>query len=146
MADKFLTIKGFDEFVAKMRELPKALARKYVRPSLLAGANVVKDAVVAATPVLRGKIPTYKGKPTRTRGLLKKSIKVRTSKQATRDGNVGVFVNVKPAAEGQRGKYSPFDPFFLAFREFFNSQEQRHGPWLCAIHADRRAQVGGRSL
>lgn len=142
MNDQFLKLKGFDEFVAKMRELPKALQRKYLRPSLLAGANVVQKAALAATPILKGKPPTYDGKPTRTPGLLRDNLKVRTSKQATRDGNIGLFVNIAPAAPGDRGKYSPLDPFywqFVTFKTKRNKGDVQKGyrPFL---------QVGARKL
>jgi hypothetical protein len=117
MADQFFTLKGLDAFIAKMAELPKALARKALRPSLLAGAYVAQKATVEAAPRLAK--PVYrKGKLIRTPGLLKSRIKVRTSKEATREGNIGVFVNVKPAAPGERGKYSPLDPFYWKFVTF----------------------------
>jgi hypothetical protein len=142
MADQFFSIKGIEAFLAKIADLPKALARKALRPSLLAGAYVVQKATVEATPRLAK--PVYRnGKLIRTPGLLKSRIKVRTSKDATRAGNIGVFVNVKPAAEGQRGKYSPLDPFFLALRVVQDQDESGQTSRLCPVHANRRAQVGG---
>ena len=44
-----------------------------------------------------------KGAPYRAPGTVKKAIRVRTSKVATRAGDVGVFVNVRPA---KGAKYS----------------------------------------
>lgn len=138
--DKFLQIKGYEEFLAKLRELPNVLKRKYLRPSLVAGAKVVQAAAVESTPRL--KAPVYRqGKMIRKPGLLKERIKVRTSKEATRAGNVGVFVNVKPAAEGQRGKYSPFDPFFWRFVSFKTKKNNGQAPGYVPF-----LQVGARKL
>jgi hypothetical protein len=129
MADQFLTLKGFDAFVAKMRELPKALARKHLRPALLAGAYVVQKAALQEVPVLSAsKVPTYKGKPIRTPGLLRSKLKVRTSKEATREGNVGVFVNIQPAKPGERGKYSPLDPFYFRWVTFKTKRNNGKAP------------------
>ena len=139
-ADFFLSFKGFDEFKALMLDLPNKLKRKYLRPSLLAGAKVVRDAVIPATPRLAK--PVYRdGKLIRTPGLLKSRIKVRTSREATKNGDVGVFVNVQPASPGQRGKYSPLDPFYWRFVTFKtrknNGQPPGYAPFM---------QAGARQL
>lgn len=127
MSDRFFTIQGLEAFKAKMLELPKAIVRKHLRPSLLAGAYVVQKAAKEAAPVL--KAPVFRnGKQIRTPGLLKSSIKVRTSKDATREGNVGLFVNVKPAAPGDRGKYSPLDPFYFRWVTFRTAKNKGVAP------------------
>lgn len=127
MSDRFLTIKGLAEFKAKMLELPKALVRKYLRPALLEGAYVVQKAALAETPAL--KAPVFrKGVQIRTPGLLRKKLKVRTSKQATRDGNVGVFVNIQPAKAGERGKYSPLDPYYFRWVTFSTTKNKGRAP------------------
>jgi hypothetical protein len=46
---------------------------------------------------------------------------VRTSKADKKDGNVGVFVNVKPAKSGQRGAKSRDDPYYWRWLEFGRS-------------------------
>ena len=51
-------------------------------------------------------------------GTVRKAITVRTSKVARRNGDLGVYVNVRPAKGGQRGKYSPTDPFYWRWLEF----------------------------
>lgn len=140
MADSFLTIKGLEAFKAKMVELPKALARKFLRPSLLAGGYVVQKAVVDATPRL-AKPVFRKGQQIRTPGLLKSRIKVRTSKEATRDGNVGVFVNVKPASPADRGKYSPLDPYYWRWIQFSTKRNQGKAPGFVPF-----LSIGARKL
>jgi len=74
----------------------------------------VRDEAKAKAPVLQ---PTLKV-PYRKPGTLRKAISVRTSKVARRAGDVGVFVNVRPAKAGQRGAKSPVDPFFWRFVNF----------------------------
>lgn len=140
LSDQFFNIKGLEAFVAKMAELPKALARKVLRPSLLAGAYVVQKATQEAAPRLAK--PVFRnGKQIRTPGLLKSRIKVRTSKEATRAGNIGVFVNVKPAAPGDRGKYSPLDPFYWRWISFSSKTNKGKPPGYVPF-----MQIGARKL
>lgn len=105
-------IQGFDDLAAKLREIPKALRKRVLRNALAAGGRLVRDAARASAPVLQA--PT----PYRTLGLLKKQIVVRTSKASRRAGDVGVFVNVRPAKSGQRGAKSRTDPFYWRFVNF----------------------------
>ena len=139
-------IKGFDDLSAKLRGIAPALRKKAVRNALAAGARLVRDAARASAPVLSKPVPY------RTPGLVKKSIVVRTSKVAKRAGDVGVFVNVRPAKGARfssktrrllgvkvrtrtqtrvslRGARSPFDPFYWRFLEFGTSK-MRARPFL----------------
>jgi HK97 gp10 family phage protein len=56
--------------------------------------------------------------PYRKPGTVKQAIRVRTSKADRRAGDVGVFVNVRPAKAGQRGAKNPNDPFYWRWLEF----------------------------
>lgn len=128
-------IRGFDDLAAKLREIPKAMRKRVLRNALAAGGRLVRDKAKADAPVLQGSVPY------RTPGLLKKSIVVRTSKRDRRAGDVGVFVNVKPAPgakyktrtsrflgvkikervqtrTSQRGAKSKTDPFYWRFVNF----------------------------
>jgi hypothetical protein len=49
---------------------------------------------------------------------VRNAISVRTSKRDRREGNVGVFVNVRPAKAGARGAKSRQDPFYWRWLEF----------------------------
>jgi HK97 gp10 family phage protein len=107
---------GVDELTRKLREITPALRKRTLRNALAAGGRIVRDdarknVAVLSTPV-----------PYRTRGLLKKSLSVRTSKAARRSGDVGVFVNVKPAKGANRGAKSRVDPFYWRFVEFGTSK------------------------
>lgn len=105
-------IRGFDDLAAKLREIPKAMRKRVLRNALAAGGRLVRDAAKASAPVLQAPAPY------RTAGLVKKSIVVRTSKKDRRAGDVGVFVNVRPAKSGTRGAKSKTDPFYWKFLEF----------------------------
>jgi HK97 gp10 family phage protein len=109
-------IQGFDDLAAKLREIPKAMRKRVLRNSLAAGARLVRDAARRSAPVLSA--AAARKAPYRTPGLLKNSVVVRTSKQDRRNGNVGVFVNVRPAKSGMRGAKSKSDPFYWRFVNF----------------------------
>ena len=116
---------GFDDLIAKLRAIAPALRKKALRNALAAGARLVRDDAKRQVPVLSATMKT----PYRTPGLLKKSIAVRTSKVARRAGDVGVFVNVRPAKAGQRGAKSKTDPFYWRFVEF-GTAKMRARPFL----------------
>lgn len=101
---------------ALMGVVPKLRVRA-LRNALSAGARLVRDEARRATPVLAAPI-RRKGIVVRNPGTLRKAISVRTSKIARRRGDVGVFVNVRPAKRGARGANSPTDPFYWRFVEF----------------------------
>lgn len=130
------TVSGLADLKTAMQALPEKLRRKVLVKALKAGAKVVLQAARQAVPVLAA------ASPYRTPGLVKKRLTVRTSKSARQAGNIGVFVNVKPA-EGakyrttsvkrvaglkiterklkkasQRGAKSKLDPYYWRWLEF----------------------------
>jgi HK97 gp10 family phage protein len=107
-------VKGLDELKRKFEEIPKALRARVLRNALAAGARLVRDEAKRNAPVLSGSIKAPYRKP----GTVKNAVKVRTSKMDRRAGNVGVFVNVKPAPNGQRGAKNINDPFYWRWLEF----------------------------
>lgn len=118
-------IRGFDDLAAKLRAIAPALRRRVLRNALAAGARLVRDDARRAAPVLVNPAQV----PYRTPGLVRSQIVVRTSKEARRKGDVGVFVNVRPAKgakyrngaqvrASQRGARSKNDPFYWRFLEF----------------------------
>lgn len=114
-------IEGLDDLRATLRALPDKLRRRALRNALAAGARVVRDAARLRAPVLR--TSTYSGasairRGVRAPGTVRRAIAVRTSKAARRAGDVGVFVNVRPAKGAARGATKPTDPFYWRFLEF----------------------------
>ena len=83
-------LKGFDDLASKLREIPNQLRRRVVRNALAVGGRIVRDEARRNAPVLKVR------NPYRATGTLRNAIRVRTSKVARSEGNVGVFVNVKP--------------------------------------------------
>lgn len=120
-------VKGLAELKRKFEEIPKALRRRVIRNALSAGARLVRDEAKRNAPVMLSDTKAPYRKP----GTVKSAIKVRTSKLDTRAGNVGVFVNVKPANMGQRGAKNPRDPFYWRWLEF-GSKKMRARPFLRA--------------
>jgi HK97 gp10 family phage protein len=115
--DSWVRIEGLDEVLKALRELPDKLRRRVLRNALAAGARAVRDEARRNTPVLLDQ----RKAPFRTPGLVRKKISVRTSKAARRAGDVGVFVNVKPAKGGERGARSRTDPFYWRWVNFGKS-------------------------
>lgn len=107
-------IEGFDELAKKLRELVPAMRKRVIRNALSAGARLVRDDAKRNAPVLSASVNAPYRKP----GTLRSAIRVRSSKQARRVGDIGVFVNVKPAKTGMRGAKSKTDPFYWRFVEF----------------------------
>ena len=120
-------IEGFDELARKLRELAPAMRKRVLRNALSAGARLVRDDAKRAAPVLSlsGDLKAPYRKP----GTVRDAIRVRSSKVARRAGDVGVYVNVKPAKSGARGAKSPTDPFYWRFLEF-GTQKMSARPYL----------------
>jgi HK97 gp10 family phage protein len=112
MADSVQVKVDVTELRRRLAELPAKLRRKVLVKALKAGARHVQRAARAAAPVLATP------QPYRTKGLLRRRITVRTSKAAKERGDVGVFVNVRPAKAGERGANSKLDPFYWRFVAF----------------------------
>lgn len=110
-------ITGLDGAIATLKGLPDKLRKRALRNALAAGGRLVRDAAKRATPILSASDPAVR-KGWRKPGTLKKAITVRTSKQSLKKGDVGVFVNVRPAKQGNRGAKNPNDPFYWRFIEF----------------------------
>lgn len=115
------TVTGLPELKAALLAIPRELRRRALRNALAAGARAVRDEARRRAPVL--KASTYAGSSAIRRGVrkpgtLQKAIIVRTSKVARRAGNIGVFVNVRPAKGGNRGAKSPNDPYYWRWQEF----------------------------
>lgn len=139
-------ISGIDDLKRALAEIAPQLRKKVLLSALRKAARVVSGAARAAAPVLS------RPHPYRTRGLVKRRISVRISKVARRAGDVGVFVNVKPAPgarfkttrssflgiktssrtlvkKSQRGAQSATDPYYWRFLEF-GTRKMRARPFL----------------
>lgn len=107
-------VRGLEELKAVLRDVPLQMRRKLLQPALRAAARVVQAEARRIVPVLQAADRAPHRKP----GTVRRAISVRTSKIARRAGDVGVFVNVRPAKPGQRGAKVPTDPFYWRFLEF----------------------------
>lgn len=121
MAEIEVRIQGLEEVMAQLRAVPAKLRVRAIRNALSAGARIVRDEARQAAPVLA------EPDPRRTAGTVRNAIVVRTSKQARRAGDVGVFVNVRPLkasqvraykAGGGKAASNPRDPFYWRWLEF----------------------------
>lgn len=85
------TVRGLPDLRTALAAIPQVFRLKVLKTALREGGKVVQQAARAKTPTLRTL------NPYRTRGLVRRKISIRPSKQARQRGNVGVFVNVRPA-------------------------------------------------
>jgi len=104
-------ITGIPDLKAALAGIVPKLRYRALRNALAAGARVVQRAARAATPVLSSASSMVR-RGYRKPGTLRRAISVRTSRLARRGGDVGVFVNVRPAKKGARGAKNPNDPFY----------------------------------
>lgn len=118
MADDWeFSVSGLNDVNRELREMPAKLRKRALMNALRAAGRVFRDEARRLTPVAI--VPVRrKGLQIRTPGTVRRAISVRTSKQSRRRGDLGVFVNVRPAKKGQRGAYSPTDPFYWRWLEF----------------------------
>jgi HK97 gp10 family phage protein len=124
-------VNGMETLQARLEAMTPFLRKNFVRKALYKGGLVVARRAaepIVVVPVL--KAPIYRrGKLIRKPGTLRDAILVRNSKDVTQTGNVGVFVNVKPAQGADRGADSPNDPFYWRFVEF-GTKRMRARPFL----------------
>lgn len=150
--DMTVKIDGLEEAKAMLRSIPTKLRKRALRNALAAGARVVRDAARKSAPVISPSA-TAVAKGYRNPGTVRDAIVVRTSKKARKAGDVGVFVNVRPAKgakykttttkgllggkrrtrtlvrSSQRGAKVPTDPFYWRFLEF-GTKRARPFPFL----------------
>lgn len=107
-------VRGLPNLKAELAAIVPKLRVRALRNALAAGARVVQRQARANAPVLKASLRA----PYRTPGTVRKAIVVRTSRLARSKGNVGVFINVRPAKRGQRGAKSKTDPFYWRWLEF----------------------------
>lgn len=122
-----VTVQGLDHLKSQLTALTRTLRRRVLRNALAAGAREVRTEARRLAPVLT--VGQARRVPYRTPGTVRRAISVRTSKRDTRAGNVGVFVNVRPAKSALRGAKKPTDPFYWRFLEF-GTRFMRARPFL----------------
>lgn len=152
MAYNEIKVEGLDELKRALRDLPLNLRKRALRDALAAGARIVRDRARRETPVLSGSDPAVQ-KGYRRPGTLRRAIVVRTSRVARQAGNVGVFVNVRPARNAvirggkvlrakEKGARSPVDPYYWRWVEF--GRQARDG--AAARERVARVKVGGKVI
>lgn len=151
-----VTVTGIQDLRAALANVTSQLRKRILRNALAAGGRLVRDAARRATPVLAAPVRRG-GQVIRKPDTVRKAISVRTSKTATRRGDVGVFVNVRPAKgavirkgavvrASQRGATSPDDPFYWQWLNF--GRKGRAGATAAQRRkaGERRARVGRRGV
>lgn len=111
-----VTVSGLQDMRDQFAGLADKVRRRVLRNALASGARLIRDDAKRAAPVLA--VSDSRRAPYRKPGTVRDAIAVRTSKRARRAGNVGVFVNVRPAPAWARGAKSPRDPFYWRWLEF----------------------------
>lgn len=140
-------VSGLPDLREALRGIAPKLRARAVRNALAAGARVVRAGARAAAPVLDLGNPSSRAasKAGRRRpGTVRNALAVRTSKSARRAGNVGVFVNVRPARGAARGANNPRDPFYWRWLNFgWNPARKSHGAGTAGARLRRRLNREG---
>ena len=109
---------GLEDLKQQLRAMPEKLRKRAILNALRAGGRIYRDEARRLTPAIVVPIRMKNGMIRRAPGTVRKAISVRTSKLARRNGDLGVFINSKPAKGALRGTNKPFDPFYWRFLEF----------------------------
>lgn len=136
-------VQGLPDFKEALLSIPRELRRRALRLALAAGGRLVQREARRNAPVISPGHPAVQ-RGRRKPGTLKKAISVRTSKIARRAGDVGVFVNVRPAKRAMRGAKSPQDPFYWRWQNF--GWTPSSGAAAGRKSRPRRRAGGGRSV
>ena len=136
-------VSGIPDLRAALAGIAPKLRVRALRNALAAGARLVQRAARGATPVINpGAMAVRKGY--RKPGTVRQAISVRTSKIARRSGDVGVFVNVRPAKRGGRGAKNPKDPFYWRFINWgWNPARSSDGLGAVGIRTRRKLNKQG---
>lgn len=108
---------GIEDLKAALSELPARLRKRALLSALRKAAGLVRTAARSRAPLISATHPMVR-RGWRKPGTLRRAISVRPSGRDRRSGNVGVFVNVRPAKKGARGAKNPNDPFYWRWVEF----------------------------
>lgn len=155
MAGEFeAKVSGLPDLRAALLGIAPKLRKRALRNALAAGARIIRTAAVseARKHNLAAPIRNSAGQVIRKPGTVANAIAVRTSKRDSKGGDIGVFVNVRPAAgakfktvpstralgliktktrvktrESKRGAKSPDDPFYWRFLEFGTKKQSAAG-------------------
>lgn len=140
MAGEFnLSVKGIEALREELLKLAPELRRGPAQRALRKGAEPVLAKAIAETPQLLANV-YRRGIMIRRAGTLRRSLKIRASKDTNRTGDVGVFVNIAPlkkgaiadfkAATGRRGADNPDDNFYWRFVHFATKRNKNPRPFL----------------
>jgi HK97 gp10 family phage protein len=145
MADKFISLIGVDDLKKAISGLNRTMRRRVLLDSLRRAARVIQADAKQRAPVLR------RPAPFKVRGLVRRSITVRSSRLARRKGMVGVFVTVRRSkAARERGSFSvlstrrtvrPNDPYYFRFLEMGTKNMRPRSFLGPALQARSRAAV-----
>ena len=134
-----IKVDGLDSLKAELLKLAPDMRKGPARRALRAGAKPVLERAVAETPRLTSSI-YRRGKMIRRAGTLKAALKIRSSKDVNKTGDVGVFINFKPLkrgaidafkeATGRPGSQNPDDPFYWRWVHFATRRNKNPKPSL----------------
>lgn len=140
MAGEFdIKFGGADDLKKALEELAPEMRRGPGRRALVKGAEPVLAKAIAETPELSRDV-YRRGKMIRQKGTLKRALKIRSSKDVNKTGDVGVFVNIKPlnkgaiadfkAATGRSGSQNAQDPFYWRWQTFSTRRNKNPSRFL----------------
>lgn len=141
-----LKVDGLEPLKAELAKLAPEMRKGPARTALRAAMKPVLDIAYAQTHILPRNI-FKRGKMIRRAGTLRRALKIRSSRDVNKTGDVGVFVNYKPLkrsaiqafkeATGRRAADNPDDPFYWRWTVFATRRNK---------NPTRALQKGGSQL
>lgn len=134
-----MRVDGLKNLEQAIDELTADMSKRVVRGALRDAARPIVAGARTRAPVLASPHPY------RVPGTVRRNIGVFNSKQARREGMVGVYVRVRrlskgavtafKRATGRTGAQNPFDPFYWWFLEFGTKRIAPRRYMSAAFHA-----------
>lgn len=140
MAGEFdIKVSGVAALRTALLSLAPELRKGPARRALVKGAEPVLARAIAETPILAADV-YRRGILYRKRGTLRNALRIRSSKDVNKTGDVGVFVNIKPLSKGAIAEFksatgrpsgsNASDPFFWRFVHFATRRNKNPKPFL----------------
>jgi HK97 gp10 family phage protein len=114
-------LSGMEALQRELAAMPDKLRKRALAAAWRKAATVARTQAKRQAPVLDANKPgsAYAlKKGIRAKGTVRKAISLRPSGRDRKRGDVGVFINVRPAKGGNRGGKNPRDPFYWRWLEF----------------------------
>ena len=122
------TVTGIEDLRRELAAMPEKLRKRALAAAWRKAATIARTEAKRRAPVLDISKPSSASalkRGVRAKGTVRRAISLRPSGRDRKAGNVGIFLNVRPAKGGARGAKNPKDPFYWRWLEFGRTPRQK---------------------